>query len=91
MIEIILIMTSGMITGYIFRHKIRFIEAVEKLTVYAIYLLLLLLGMSVGNNDKLLSGFTTIGLNAIIISISGIAGSVLLSALVYRLFFRKGF
>lgn len=54
-----------------------------------IFALLFLLGREVGQNPKIVDNLDTLGLQAILITLAGVAGSVLCSWFVYRLFFRK--
>lgn len=89
MSEILIIMSSGIITGYIFRKKRTFITFADKLAGWSVYLLLFLLGLSVGNNDQVINNFPVIGFNSIIITFSGISGSIILSFILYKLFFKK--
>lgn len=89
MITVIIIMTLGIILGRIlFKRNIK-LHFVEKLTSYSIYLLLFLLGVSVGTNRLIIENFHKIGLTAVILSISAIAGSILLVFIVNHFFFRK--
>ena len=89
MIEIIIIMCTGIITGIFLRGKSSLLLAAERLTGVSIYLLLFLLGLSVGTNDTIISNFPVIGFNAIVLTFSAVAGSVLLSWILYILLFRK--
>lgn len=89
MIEILIIMFSGIILGFIFRKKRSLITAADKLAGWSIYLLLFLLGLSVGNNEMVINNFAQIGLNSIIITLSGISGSIFLSFFAYNIFFKK--
>lgn len=82
-------MFSGILLGFIFRRKRNLIMLTEKIAGLSIYLLLFLLGMSVGINDKVISNFASIGLNAILLTFSGLAGSIVLSVFVYQLLFRQ--
>lgn len=88
MIEILLIMIAGITAGIILRKKKRVISFVEKLTMWAIYLLLFLLGISVGTNDQVINNFGIIGLKSILLTLSGIAGSVILAFILYNFMFR---
>lgn len=89
MIEILIIMSAGILLGFIFRKKTSLITGADKLAGWSIYVLLFLLGLSVGNNQLVISNFYKIGLNSIIITLSGITGSILVSFFVYTLFFNK--
>jgi len=89
MIEILVIMFSGILIGFILRKKRYVIMLFDKLTSLSIYLLLFLLGLSIGNNELIINQFSQIGMNAMLISFSGISGSVILSYFAYK-FFKRG-
>jgi len=89
MLTILAIIICGIITGYLFQSKLRFLMVVERLTGYAIYLLLFLLGLAVGGNEKIISNLADIGFNAIILSISGITGSIVLAPLINKIYFSR--
>ncbi len=88
MTEILLIMMAGTAIGIILKKNKLFIGAVEKLTMWAIYLLLFLLGMSVGTNEQVISNFGSIGLQSIILTLSGITGSITLAFILYTFMFK---
>lgn len=89
MIEILIIMFCGIVVGFIFRKKRSIITTADKFAGWSIYLLLFLLGLSVGNNEKVINNFAQIGFNAIILTLSGISGSIILSFIVYKIFFKN--
>jgi uncharacterized membrane protein YbjE (DUF340 family) len=89
MITVLVLMTAGIAIGWILHHKEKFIKISNELTNWAIYLLLFLLGLSVGTNDKILNNFDQIGIQAIVITLFAVAGSVLVSWLTYIVFFKK--
>lgn len=89
MVEILIIMFSGIVLGFIFRKKRTLITAADKLAGWSIYLLLFLLGLSIGNNELIITNFAQIGFNSIMLTLSGISGSVILSFLAYKFFFKK--
>ncbi|MCL2154532.1 MAG: LysO family transporter [Leptospirales bacterium] len=84
MIEILIIMFAGIVLGFILRKKKYIIMLFDKLTSLSIYLLLFLLGLSIGNNEIIINQFSQIGINAILLAISGISGSVILSYFAYK-------
>jgi uncharacterized membrane protein YbjE (DUF340 family) len=88
MTEILIIMFSGIALGFIIRKKRYVIMLFDKLTSFSIYLLLFLLGLSIGNNEIIINQFGRIGINAILLAFSGIGGSVMLSYFVYKFFKR---
>lgn len=89
MITVLVLMSVGMVIGWFLHSKKKLIKLNESLTSWAIYLLLFLLGLSVGTNEKILQNFETIGFQAIIITIFAVAGSILTAWLTYIIFFKK--
>jgi uncharacterized membrane protein YbjE (DUF340 family) len=89
MIIVLLLMTLGIVIGWFLHKRKKFIKITSEITNWAIYLLLFLLGLSVGTNKEILNNFSTIGLQSIIITVFAVAGSILVSWLTYTLFFKK--
>lgn len=76
-ITIISLMLTGVLLGYMARRKnLRFIQ---RIITVLIWILLFLLGTEVGHNKAIINGLHTIGLEAVIITLAGVAGSVLCS------------
>jgi uncharacterized membrane protein YbjE (DUF340 family) len=88
MLIVVVIMASGIAIGYLIRRKEFLIKINDRLTMWAIYLLLFLLGISIGTNDVIMKSLTTLGLKALAISIGGIIGSISLAWLAYIVFFK---
>lgn len=87
MIKIILILFSGILAGYILRNKnLKFIH--KMITVF-IWALLFSLGISVGMNDTLLTNLPTLGLDALIITFGGLAGSLIMAWFIYTRWFTR--
>ncbi|MCL1822140.1 MAG: lysine exporter LysO family protein [Prolixibacteraceae bacterium] len=80
--HVLLLLIVGFVAGYILRKKSDFLRFTDKLTTGVVYLLLLLLGVSVGANDEIIGNFGNIGLQAIVISLASIAGSILICNLI---------
>jgi len=76
-ITIILFIVVGIFVGYGLRNKKTGI--VSRIVTGFIWLLLFLLGMEVGSNEKLVKGIYTFGLEALLLTISGVIGSILTS------------
>lgn len=85
MIIVISLMVCGIVLGYIFREKN--LKIVQKFINYAIFLLLFLLGITVGANADVMNNLNSIGLEALIITLAAISGSILCAWAVYRFFF----
>lgn len=74
MFGVMIVMLSGILIGYILRN-IRAIPAlVSKINIYIIFLLLFVMGLSVGSNPQVIQGLGTLGLLGIAISVVSIAG-----------------
>jgi uncharacterized membrane protein YbjE (DUF340 family) len=89
MITVLLIMFAGMIFGYVFRNREKIIKPAEPLLTYSIYLLLLLIGISVGLNKMVVEKLDTIGIQSLILSLAGVLGSCIASYFCYIIFFKK--
>jgi len=76
-ITIILFIAAGIFAGYRLRNRETGI--VSRIVTGFIWLLLFLLGMEVGSNEKLVKGIYTFGLEALLLTISGVIGSILAS------------
>lgn len=86
MLKIVAIMLGGVLSGYLLRN--RRLGWVSCCITLAIWILLFLLGIVVGNNDEILNNLDTIGWQALILSCGVVLGSVVLSAVVYRYCFK---
>lgn len=84
MLKIVGIMLSGVLVGYLLRN--RNLSFVSKGIMAAIWLLLFLLGVAVGGNEAILGSLDTIGLQALLLSVGGVGGSVVCAWVVYRFF-----
>ena len=84
---IITFMISGVAIGYFLRKKN--LGFVHKFITLLIWMLLFLLGTEVGNNEKIINGLHTIGIEALIITLAGIIGSVLLSWVLWLVVSKK--
>ncbi len=89
MISILLVLTTGILVGLMTVRKPRLHRINNHLLNWSIYLLLFLLGISVGTNEEVIRSLGKIGYEAVAIAIGSIAGSVLFSGLLYRFLFKK--
>ncbi len=79
----------GVMTGFLLRKCSSFLHVVDRITNWSIYLLLFLLGISVGMNNNIIQNINTIGMQAIFLTIAAVLGSVIVSWITYLFFFRK--
>ncbi|HSV88784.1 MAG TPA: LysO family transporter [Bacteroidales bacterium] len=89
MLEIILIMAAGFVAGYLLRQKKKVVLSVNRLTLLSIYLLLFFLGFSIGGDPVVLDNLPKFGLNAFLITLGGVCGSILAAWATWTLFFQK--
>lgn len=82
-------MFLGMLVGFIFSKQKLFIKIADKLCTLAIFALLFLLGINVGSNEKIVQNFHNLGVQAIIITIGALLGSLILALITYKLFFQS--
>lgn len=73
MIIVIGFMFAGVALGFLLRH--RNVTWISKLTTVMVWLLLFLLGVEVGGNDKIISSLPTLGVEALLIAVFATLGS----------------
>ena len=74
MFIIIGIMFAGMLLGFLLRKQR--LSWIHKVITVFIWLLLFLLGIDVGSNQEIINGLHTIGLEAVILTLAAVLGSV---------------
>ena len=89
MFTVISMMLVGIVAGYLFK-LVSFLQRVEKSISWTIFLLLFVMGISVGSNPMIVDNLWRFGGQAAIFAVCTITGSVLASFMVFRLFFKKG-
>lgn len=82
MLSLILLIATGILLGYLLRH--RRLGWLSQAVTVLVWLLLLLLGMEAGANPRVIGGLGTLGLEAAVVASAGIAGSCLASWLLWR-------
>lgn len=87
MLLIIGLMVSGIVLGYLFREKK--LGFIQRLISIAIFALLFLLGVSVGSNAQIMDNLPDIGLDALVITLGAVAGSVLCAWGIYKFYFNR--
>lgn len=79
---------SGVLVGYIMR-RIDKITFIGKIILLFIFLLLFSLGISVGKNEMILNNLSSIGVQALIITAGAVAGSIAMTTIIYKKFFKE--
>ena len=85
MLIVIGLMVCGILVGFRFRK--RNLKFISPLIMVAIWILLFLLGLSVGGDPKIMNNLGTIGGEALWLTLGAVGGSVLCAWGVYRFFF----
>lgn len=82
MLTIIIIMASGIAIGRLLRNRsLRFLP---RITNVLIWILLFLLGIEVGGDDRIVKGIASLGAEAVAVSVAGVAGCCLLTRLLWK-------
>lgn len=82
MFTIILIMASGIAIGWLLRGKK--LPFLGRLTNVLIWVLLFLLGVEVGGDERIIKGIASLGLEAVIVAVGGVAGCSVLALLLWH-------
>ena len=88
MLKIVAIMLSGMAVGFLLRKQQ--LRVVPHAVTVLIWLLLFFLGVEVGENPQVINGISSLGLEALWLSLTGIVGTVLFSWALWRWVNKKG-
>lgn len=89
MFSIVMTMLAGVLIGHFLRNGKR-VENIEKSTSITIFVLLFVLGLSVGSNNVIIDNLGRFGWQAAVIAILGMGGSIIAARIVFQLFFKKG-
>ena len=89
MLRIILIMVAGITTGWLLRR--RTFKWLDTLLIVLVWALLFFLGVEAGENQAVIEGLKDLGLEALLLSIAGTAGSIAAAWALWRFInHRKG-
>ena len=91
MVEILVIMAVGMLIGYLLSEKKALFAVIDRIVMAVIFLLLFVLGISVGLNETVVGSIHLIGIKAMVLTLGAVAGSVFCCGLAYRFFFADTF
>lgn len=83
---LILALALGVLTGFLLRRFHKPHKVANAATHATIYVLLFLLGLAVGGNAAIVNNLHRLGLQALMLTLGSVLGSVALSALLYRYF-----
>lgn len=89
MFKVLLIMLAGVVFGYLCQNA-RFVKFAGRGIALTIFIMLFVLGLSVGSNPAIVRNLGSFGWQAALLAVAGSLGSVLAAWLVFNLFFKKG-
>ena len=90
MIYVALALIAGISVGFMLRNREKSLQISNRASSLLIFILLSLLGISLGRNEAVLDNLSVVGLQAIVLTVGGVTGSVLISLFIYRYFFKEG-
>ena len=88
MLTVFAAIIGGTIVGYLLR-RFPDLKFIGRLITISIFLLLFSLGIAVGKNDIILNNLHSIGLQALIITVGTVTGSILFTVIIYNKFFKE--
>jgi len=89
MLSMMLFLAFGILMGFLLKKEDRFVLWTDRITTVAIYLLLFLLGVSVGIDHEIMNNIFMYGYRSLVLCLGAIAGSVVCSYFVYASLFNK--
>lgn len=87
MLSVILMLLAGVLVGFLCK-KFKYIGLVGKLVSLTVFVMLFVLGVSIGANEDVVGNLGEVGLTAFVLAIAGIGGSVLFSTIVFKVFYK---
>ena len=88
MLTIVLITLLGIALGYVLR-RYRWLQRVEMTIMLTIFVMLFVLGLTVGGNEYVVENLPSLGGLAALIALVAMTGSAVLVSLVYHFFFKE--
>lgn len=89
MFIVIGIMLVGVLVGYMLQQQ-EWLQHIGKVITTLIWLLLFLLGIEVGGDERIIKGIHTLGIEAFVLTLGGLAGSVFCAWMLWRYIAKKG-
>lgn len=82
-------LAAGVAMGLLLRKRPRVLKGASKATTVAVWLLLLVMGIAVGSDPQVIRSFHELALQAGVISLASIAGSIIATMLICGWIFRN--
>lgn len=88
MYNVLILLLAGIALGYALRRS-GIASKTEKSTAGTVLLMLFVFGVTIGSNGELVSDLGKYGAQAAILAVAGVAGSLIMSCIAYRMMSRK--
>ncbi len=85
----IYVLVAGIPFGYLFRHSRTAVQYTDKLLTFSVWVLLFLLGLGLGVDEKLMQEIKVLGLQALCITFFAVLGSLIFAYLVAKICYRE--
>ncbi len=82
------LMIAGIVVGVLVQRREKLVRSMDALAIATICVLALVLGAGIGASDEVRRQLANVGLSAACLAVATMAGSIFMSWVVYRLWFR---
>lgn len=83
MLIVVIVMLTGVAVGILFRRNP--IRSISKIITVLIWVLLFLLGVEVGGNPRVMGSMQSLGMDALVLTLAGLAGSMAMAWGLWRI------
>jgi uncharacterized membrane protein YbjE (DUF340 family) len=87
-LPLVLSLAAGMAVGFILRRRPRVIAGADRLSMWAVFALLFLLGLTTGLDEEIVGNLPKLGIQALVLTIGAVGGSLALGWVLYVWLFR---
>ena len=88
MLKIMAIMGAGALLGF-FARRLSVLKHLGTTSMATIILLLFLMGVEIGGNERIVQNLTSLGVEALVIAVAATLGSIVAARIVYYKFFNR--
>ena len=88
MLKIMAIMGAGALLGFLVR-RLSVLKHLGTTSMATIILLLFLMGVEIGGNERIVKNLTSLGVEALVIAVAATLGSIVAARVVYYKFFNR--
>lgn len=88
MFKVLILLAGGIALGYGLRHA-SLVKKTEKSVSVTVLLMLFVFGITIGGNSGLVNNLGKYGAQAAILAVAGVAGSIAMSYIAYRMMSKK--